>query len=219
LAVSPVIGVLLMLVVTLIIAAVVSGFAGSLATSQKTAPTAEVKVKIANTGYYHDSYFDLDVLAVSEPIATKDLKLITSWSHNATVAGGNTTIPGQGNYRYFGGAATGVAPLGWGKGVDKWGPYFPTYAEQLFGNFTLMAGTKMHSYPAGPFSTLTGGYGASTRYTYSNGAVWAPGNYDAMMGTLGMNWYELRTGDTVRVKLLHVPSGKAIFDADVKVEG
>lgn len=44
-AVSPVIGILLMLVVTIIIAAVVSGFAGSLASDQSTAPQITLSVK------------------------------------------------------------------------------------------------------------------------------------------------------------------------------
>lgn len=44
-AVSPVIGILLMLVVTIIIAAVVSGFAGSLASDQSTAPQITLSVR------------------------------------------------------------------------------------------------------------------------------------------------------------------------------
>ena len=43
-AVSPVIGILLMLVVTIIIAAVVSGFAGSLTSGQSAAPQVSVSV-------------------------------------------------------------------------------------------------------------------------------------------------------------------------------
>ena len=44
-AVSPVVGILLMLVVTIIIAAVVSGFAGSLASDQTKAPQVSLEVK------------------------------------------------------------------------------------------------------------------------------------------------------------------------------
>lgn len=44
-AVSPVIGILLMLVVTIIIAAVVSGFAGSLASDQDKAPQVSLAIK------------------------------------------------------------------------------------------------------------------------------------------------------------------------------
>ncbi len=45
-AVSPVVGVMLMLVVTIIIAAVVSGFAGGLAGGAKIAPTTSIDVNI-----------------------------------------------------------------------------------------------------------------------------------------------------------------------------
>ncbi len=63
-AVSPVVGVMLMLVVTIIIAAVVSGFAGGLigGSNQKT-PTLVMDVKITNTGNAATSSF-LQLLAV-----------------------------------------------------------------------------------------------------------------------------------------------------------
>ncbi|WP_052418805.1 type IV pilin [Methanolacinia paynteri] len=92
-AVSPVVGVMLMLVVTIIIAAVVSGFAGGLIDggSQKT-PTLSMDVSIANSGTYHDSGFHALVTGVSEPINTSDLKLITSWT---TTVKTNTYIVGN----------------------------------------------------------------------------------------------------------------------------
>jgi FlaG/FlaF family flagellin (archaellin) len=45
-AVSPVIGVMLMIVVTVIIAAIVSGFAGGMGDTQKAAPTAAIRCSI-----------------------------------------------------------------------------------------------------------------------------------------------------------------------------
>ncbi|ADN35137.1 conserved hypothetical protein [Methanolacinia petrolearia DSM 11571] len=45
-AVSPVIGVMLMIVVTVIIAAIVSGFAGGMSDNQNTAPTAAIQCSI-----------------------------------------------------------------------------------------------------------------------------------------------------------------------------
>ncbi|MDP2797878.1 MAG: type IV pilin, partial [Methanoregula sp.] len=47
-AVSPVVGVMLMLVVVIIIAAVVSGFAGSLVSGEKKAPQMSAETTIAN---------------------------------------------------------------------------------------------------------------------------------------------------------------------------
>ena len=56
-AVSPVVGVMLMLVVTIIIAAVVSVFAGGLMTNQQAAPSLTMDITIKNSGYYGSSSF------------------------------------------------------------------------------------------------------------------------------------------------------------------
>ncbi|MDD1686432.1 type IV pilin, partial [Methanoregula sp.] len=73
--VSPVVGVMLMLVVVIIIAAIVSGFSGNLmsGSSAKKAPTLSMDVKVVNTGYWQGSGFYATVTGVSEPIPTKDL--------------------------------------------------------------------------------------------------------------------------------------------------
>jgi len=79
-AISPVVGVMLMIVVTVIIAAVLSGFAGGMiGPGTKKAPTLSMTVKIVNTGDWHGSGFFATVTAVSDPIPTKDLKIVTSW--------------------------------------------------------------------------------------------------------------------------------------------
>ncbi|GAB7016612.1 type IV pilin [Methanogenium cariaci] len=68
-AVSPVIGVMLMIVVTVIIAAVVSGFAGGYSDSDRKAPTAIISCKAIDNGllFTHESgeYIDLvDVIVI-----------------------------------------------------------------------------------------------------------------------------------------------------------
>jgi len=40
-----------------------------------------------------------------------------------------------------------------------------------------------------------------------------------MMAILGTNWNNLRPGDIVRLKILHAPSGKVLYDGKVTVEG
>ncbi|ADN37206.1 conserved hypothetical protein [Methanolacinia petrolearia DSM 11571] len=146
-AVSPVVGVMLMLVVTIIIAAVVSGFAGGLidSGSQKT-PTLSMDVSIKNSGTCHGSGFYALVTGVSEPINTSDLKLITSWTttvkKNTYITSSNGEATGVGcilglniGTVYHGGAEVlpgvsntmtkltytdggGVAPFGSGTGVE-----------------------------------------------------------------------------------------------------
>ena len=86
-AVSPVIGVMLMLVVTVVIAAVVAVFATGLAEDTEPAPVAKLDVKIYSkylvkgSEWTGDSYIpDLHVTHVSgDPIDTKDLKFTFSW--------------------------------------------------------------------------------------------------------------------------------------------
>jgi len=100
-AVSPVIGVMLMLVVTIIIAAVVSGFAGGLVgDNNQQPPSLAMDVEIVNSGNYRASAFFANVLGVSEPIPTKDLKIITSWvttvKKNTYISQSGAEVPGSG---------------------------------------------------------------------------------------------------------------------------
>jgi archaeal type IV pilus assembly protein PilA len=132
-AVSPVVGVMLMLVVVIIIAAVVSGFAGGLVggSNQKT-PQVTVDTRIANGGFWSNSFFAMTVTGEDQAIPTKNLKIVTSWSkvlpNGTTMIGGATTIPGQYNFHVFyqvqksTGATAGddwyaVMPLGYGPGA------------------------------------------------------------------------------------------------------
>jgi FlaG/FlaF family flagellin (archaellin) len=148
--VSPVVGVMLMLVVTIIIAAVVSGFAGGLINGQSKSPALSMDVKIANTGNYVGSGFTASVLAVSQPIDTKNLKIVTTWSttmkNNESVdlsttqanipegnifTGGNTSLPNSANVYVYQGMRTkkvtswATAPFGIGTGVDQTNPTDP----------------------------------------------------------------------------------------------
>ena len=61
-AVSPVVGVMLMLVVTIIIAAVVSAFAGRTVSGGSTAPTVSMEIHVKNGGTSVNSYFTMKVL-------------------------------------------------------------------------------------------------------------------------------------------------------------
>ncbi|OPX72328.1 MAG: hypothetical protein A4E38_00635 [Methanoregulaceae archaeon PtaB.Bin108] len=131
-AVSPVVGVMLMLVVTIIIAAVVSGFAGGLASTTEKAPTIAMDVEIANGGTWSTSHFSALVTGVEEGIPTKDLKLVTRWSktlsNGTPVNGGATVIPGETNTQLYYTLWPGMgmdytwwnitAPQGHGLGVD-----------------------------------------------------------------------------------------------------
>lgn len=229
--VSPVVGVMLMLVVTIIIAAVVSAFAGGLSTGQKKAPAISVESHIVNDGTWGGSYYDFSILSVDTAVPTKDLKIITSWKASdgtkggVTVTGPNMTETSLGNTYY--GSATGAAkrshaPYGFGPGVNQsvtissQGPGGNFYPDQMFGNYSLTGGTRMHNGPCSNYGKLS----LSPAFTYTGANV----NYDpdtqqdAVQAVLGKEWYKLRMGDIVNVKFVHIPSGKVIYDKEITVE-
>jgi FlaG/FlaF family flagellin (archaellin) len=240
-AVSPVVGVMLMLVVTIIIAAVISGFAGGLMGNAHKSPTLQMDVKIANSGSWYGSGFYANVHGVSEPIATKNLKIVTSWSAvdantKAVIHGGNTSIGGVTNSWYYVTQKQNIVipnavPLGFGVGITNKStgqnqdsdPDF-ILAEQ-FGNYSLEQGTSMVAQPEGAsgpgISTMVGslnsGYGVVTPYTYTYGGVFDVPQIDPMQAMLGTGWENLRAGDTVSVKVIYVPTGQTIYSKDVAV--
>jgi len=204
-AVSPVVGVMLMLVVTIIIAAVVSGFAGGLMggnTNQKT-PTLAMDVKIANTGNATGTGFYATVLSISEPTATKNLKITTSWVTTLK----DTTYGTIGTGLASGATITGSTsatqpPYGFGPGisgnVSLTSPYNIT---QSFGNYTFTQGT-------GLIAEANSSYSSYTNTSSSD-----------LQTILGSKWEELRAGDIVTVRMIYVPTGKIVFQKDVAVTG
>jgi len=238
-AVSPVVGVMLMLVVTVIIAAVVSGFAGGLMGSGKeSAPTLTMDVKVVNMGSWSGSGFFATVTSVSEPIATKDLKIVTSWTAangGNPVSNGRTVIPnGSSNIDVLFNPATTltgtyVAPFGSGpgtgngtetvSGIDSKRDF--SAPGQQFGNYSLMTGTTISAFPCGAddadssSTSATEGYGVVKigRFDYSPGVT----GTDAVTAVLGSGWKNLRIGDTVNVKVIYVPTGSVIFNRNVLV--
>ncbi|MBN2734060.1 MAG: type IV pilin [Methanomicrobiaceae archaeon] len=206
-AVSPVVGVMLMLVVTIIIAAVVSGFAGGIVGGSNTGSATEIvaQTKIINTGEDLGSRFEIDILSASPPVSTKDLKLKTSWK---TYEGGNliseckSTMPGSDNFDCNGNK--GVAPIGIDPGLSVWDRADKIEDDMSFGKYALMAGTRMYAYPAEEYDG----------YSYNDFS-----GIDSMQAVLGEEWYKLKSGDVVSVMLIYVPTGQIIYDEDVFVNG
>lgn len=239
---SPVVGVMLMLVVTIIIAAVVSGFSGTLiGGDNKETPTLSMDIKIKNTGTWAGSGFYATVTGASQPIPTNKIKITTSWStknpsSGAIVAGGNVTTGEKLNASYQGGGLVSkvvydAVPFGFGPGVTgSQSVTYPYGPGQDFGNYSLMQGTDMAAVPDGADTsdenTIDGvsgasassGYGVSTPYTYTGMAAGAAG-IDGARKVLGTNWENLRAGDTVRVNIVYLPTGKVMLNKDVTVTG
>ncbi|RXE56266.1 hypothetical protein ABH15_09025 [Methanoculleus taiwanensis] len=214
---------MLMLVVTLIIAAVVSGFAGDLASSQKKTPTITMTTEIVNTGYYYGSGMTMRVISVSEPIPTSDVKIVIDWTAKNGEKNSTVVLPNVNNVNY--GSYLFPAPFATGPGVESFGMNNVKTVDQHFGNYTLTAGTLMRAYPAGAWGPNSdesyGGYGVTTpTYEYKDGTGFtADTDMDFIQGVLGKNWNNLHEGDVVNVRLVHTPSGKVIYNEEVKVRG
>jgi archaeal type IV pilus assembly protein PilA len=130
-AVSPVVGIMLMLTVTLILAAIISGMTGGIAKTQQKPQQHVFKGSVVNSGPdYEDSFLDIRVISVSEGIPSRDLKFQTEWrdkdrqTHRTTVTSGMNNVGTQ------------TYPLGSGT---------MTSSSNDFGNFTILAGTRLNA--------------------------------------------------------------------------
>lgn len=196
-AVSPVVGVMLMLVVTIIIAAVVSAFSGGLGSAQKTAPQSSIDVDIMddkNIGMGMVICQMEFTLLSGDSIPTKDLSIITYYTNNS----GNT-------YRHEQTASNPLVDL-YGGGTynvrvpflnDMRYGYSKDAPETWFGNVTWMPGDVLTTNSDAGTADLLG-------LPYST----ADGILDPDFGR----------GSIVDVKILHIPSEKYIFDKEVVVK-
>jgi len=190
-AVSPVVGVMLMLVVTIIIAAVVSGFSGGLigGTSQK-APTLTMDISIANNGVWSGSHFSAKVTGVDQGISTKDIKIVTSWNkiiggtnigNITTIVAGTTntnlnykpcTFMTDANWQYN-------SPLGYGAGVNgtvwPWQPFDPPEGASLGTSYGLAPGDSRSPNGArqwfGNYNLVTGTTMYAEPFGHADGAT------------------------------------------------
>lgn len=200
-AVSPVVGVMLLLVVTVIIAAVVATFASGLVSTQQAAPTVAADVEILSMETYATSgaagKFEMKIVAVSDDVPTKDLKLVTKYVVN-NKAYGNVTYGKVNNTKYTTPSDTYeyVSPIGFGPGVQGSAVTSGQYdTNQQFGYYSLTEGTYMQN------SGSSSGTGT-----------------DALDAILGEEWTHLKPGDTVDVTLIHVPTNGVLFSKTVTVE-
>jgi len=159
-AVSPVVGVMLMLVVTIVIAAVVSAFAGGMFSSssnQKT-PIVAMDASLVNTSGQLN--FTATVLSVSQPIPTKNLMLSTIWTSGSNYGGGNSSTR---------------IPYGYGPGVTGNVSLTSPTANQTFGNYTLQPGTGLVVYGS-DINTLLGNnsYNLNTGDTVTFRLIYTP---------------------------------------------
>lgn len=229
-AVSPVVGVMLMLVVTIIIAAVVSGFAGGLAGNTQTAPNAvfDVEIKsLANAGAmapwgsgYYTPTMTIEEIS-GESIPTKDLSITLMYTNNSgSIFSGSLNseayVTGESGFASFGlNQACGVLYINDQTRftdstiVDKGGA-----SSAWFGNTSAIL-------MPGDILTTAAGFCGNCK---DNAGPNDPHNNPSMNYLLGCDVLKQRevggfgTGSVVNVKIMHTPSGKVVYSKDVIVK-
>lgn len=222
-AVSPVVGVMLMLVVTIIIAAVVSAFSGGLASDTKATPQASIDVKISTSGMQFK-------LLSGDPLPTKDLAIITYYTnstgrtirHEQTGTSNPTDVYGAMNYTEY---------CEWG--YDSYCSIgndvrslvrVPYLSDMRYGYAGSYSARDNASWTTGS-KNLHSDFG---NFTWTPGDIMITGSAAGTADLLGINDQstttkhvitdpEFGSGSVVDVKILHVPSGRYLFDKEVVV--
>ena len=203
-AVSPVIGVMLMIVVTIIIAAIVSAFAGDLSggNDKKTAPMASIQCQIQVTGYT-SGYPSNAVLTMEhlsgDAINTQYLRIIVSHTNAfGTPLQQRTIVPGY-----------------------------------LVSGFTNSTSTSTSAYVPYLTDAKVGEVGSPQvnfgNYVWTPGQIITTGSIPGGAGFVGITGINFPTssssseanfkpGDIINVKLIDTNTQKTIMDQDVTVQ-
>jgi len=217
-AVSPVVGVMLMLVVTIIIAAVVSAFAGGLAAGKEKAPQVSLETHIKLTGGMSGGPSMIIKDLGGDSINTRNVKLVTSWANASGIYHvQSTTAPKYVN--------------------DTEEYYVPTGG---MAHYNLSSLNVQYDYGAGneyynePYLVVAGQMPA-TGDADKDTPLWF-GNYVMHAGDVikadtnldpGNTWTDkqvikdvnlLTQNDIVNVQLIDLKSGTTIYDKNVNVE-
>ena len=222
-AVSPVVGVMLMLVVTIIIAALVSSFAGGLGTQAEVTPTATFDVDITlnpNANTQTGPMMTLKHLG-GDTLDTKDLQVITEYTVPSKCEGRKMKNAGKTIKHTIDGSLTMGKENEWDPGLDPFTtPQVnnPAYALTMnsmsvenrfaFGTGLWRPGQVIQSDWAA--QTVTGPTTGASEYAYGISRVLG-------FDVTDIDAYGFTEGTNVHVTIVHKPSGRFIYDKDVKV--
>lgn len=233
-AVSPVVGVMLMLVVTLVLAAVVSAFVGGIGGDMEGAPSTILEVHIYANKHFSggtgaDKYefysSDMSIESLSgDTISTKDLYIVTYFITEGTTLTGR--LSGE---EYVSGSA------GWTDFSDSTNcgvlffsdpNRYPNVLTSEIGNSAWFGNRSAVLRPGDILAT-------PAKYSYTKGEEKSPsetemneaiekifGLSDGLSGD-NKGYYanqDFFAGNRVDVKILHYPSGKCIYDREVVIE-
>jgi len=215
-AVSPVVGVMLMLIVTVIIAAVVSGFSGGFMGTSQPAPTAMFDVHIyaqegltlsSSPGLYGP---DITITEISgDALPTKDLKITTTFTNNAGARysgnlSGEVSVPCDAESGNFSGVL--VLP-----------------GSSQLSSVTSSSSQANPLWFGDPSAVLTPGQGLTTAVQVC-GSGSPPVDNPGLDYLLGFNNNAdlensgFGQGSVVEVRIFHTPSGKILYDKLINVE-
>jgi archaeal type IV pilus assembly protein PilA len=210
--VSPVVGVMLMLSVTVIIAAIVSAAAGGLSGTEKKAPSAILEVRFYdNLSYGSFSANTMKIEHISgNPLQTKDLSITTYFRNESgqLIKGyllGEKAVAGDAAWDNFdSGTYSGVLFI---NDQDRFGSPLQSSDKgykSWFGNTSavLMTGDML----------VTPAQFCGPSQPHKNPGLNYILNFDTTDPASGY-----RAGAVISTKIVHIPSGQVIFDKDVVV--
>ena len=217
-AVSPVVGVMLMIVITVVIAAVITTFATGVTSDAEAAPVAVLDVEIYE--YYQAlpdcGGPDFHISHISgDPIDTKDITIQLSWEHN-----GKSYFSTYSADSFKANYPTGVNG---GGGVRMQPMYVKTpvtedmrkeygtgsFYDYYFGDVILESGMRLTA--TADFLTK------DQKNTQSDYMDIIFNNGDIISTEKGI-MDALPKDTAVQVTILHVPSNKAVYDKEVVVQ-
>jgi hypothetical protein len=205
-----------------------SGFFATVSSISRPIPTKELKI-VTSWSVVNKTTGEL------EPGGSTVVPSVTNINHNVCVGGGGS---GGGWILYPNDGKPSTAPFGTGTGVRglNEGNTVPGYyRSEQFGEYTLEPGTGMSATANhcqckcvlssvgycpnnyGPpddcgISTAAAYGGGGHQYIYPD-----PSIIDPATAVLGQGWNDLRAGDTVNVKVIHLPTNAILFDKNILV--
>ena len=219
-AVSPVVGVMLMIVITVVIAAVITTFATGVTSDAEAAPVAVLDVEIYEYYQALDSSGgpDFHISHISgDPIDTKDITIQLSWEHNGK-SYFSTYSADSFKAKYpsgvdGGGGVSRMQPMYVKTPVtdDMRKEYSSSNLDYYFGDVILESGMRLTA----TADFLTKGQ-TNTQSDYMD-IIFNNGETDDLDSTYGI-MAEMPKDTAVQVTILHVPSNKAVYDKEVVVQ-
>lgn len=210
-AVSPVVGVMLMLVVTIIVAALVSSFAGGLGDSAEPAPTTAFDISMRAGPAVGGGTPECVVLTMvaGETLSSKDLQIITTYTVPETYNGVDVVEANVGRtIKHTLDGAIGQ--------TDVWDPDSNPFIPQV-------NGYKLSDSAANSLAPGNGMLGGATpefgTCLFKAGEPYWFKDRDAFLGfkTNDKRGYGFQEGSVVHVTIIHTPTGQTVCDKDVVV--